>query len=158
MSDPSRLSDLLGPAAKAFGVEDPRAVSALWRRWAEVVGESIAAHAEPTSLRDGVLKVRADSPVWATEIGYLADDIRSAIERELGPGSVRTVSVWTGPSKGSNGSVGGGRGRAEKASATGVPPDPELSPEEAVSRARSAWSKGRSRGSAEGSPNPENRR
>lgn len=158
MSDPSRLSDLLGPAAKAFGVEDPRAVSALWRRWAEVVGQDIAAHAEPTSLRDGVLKVRADSPVWATEIGYLAEEIRTAIERELGPGSVRSVSVWTGPGKRPKGAAGRDPQRAEKTPETGAEADPELSPEEAVSRARSAWSKGRFRGSAKASPNPENRR
>lgn len=154
MKDPFRLSDLLGPAAKSFGVEDTRAVSALWRRWEEVVGEGIAAHAEPTSLRDGVLKVRADSPVWATEIGYLAEEIRGAIERELGPGSVRSISVWTGPGKAGK---GGSRGPSKPVAASGrdhKEADPELSPEEALSRARTAWS----RGSSDAAPKPENRR
>jgi hypothetical protein len=154
MSDPSRLGDLLGPAARSFGVQDPKVVSALWRRWAEVVGESIASHAEPTSLRDGVLKVRADSPVWATEINYLAEEIRSAIERELGPGSVRSLSVWTGPASARKG-VAREPDAALPGNAPGDPAaDQDVSPEEALRRARTAWSKGRSGGSR----NPENRR
>ena len=158
MTDPPRLGDLLGPAAKAFGVEDTRAVAALWRRWAKVVGDSIAAHAEPTSLRDGVLKVRADSPVWATEIGYLAEEIRGAIERELGAGAVRSVSVWTGPGKGARPLATTRREAPAAASPAGAGTDPDLSPEEALARARSAWSKGPSEGSRDGSGKPENRR
>ena len=158
MSDPPRLGDLLGPAAKTFGVEDTRAVAALWRRWEEVVGESIAAHAEPTSLRDGVLKVRADSPVWATEIGYLAEEIRGAIERELGPGSVRSVSVWTGPGPRGGAGPGPRRKAAPSAPPTVAETEPDLSPEEALARARSAWSKGSSEGSRHGLGKPENRR
>jgi hypothetical protein len=158
MNDPARLSDILGAAAKSLGVEDPKAVSALWRRWTEVVGESIAAHAEPSSLRDGVLRVRADSPVWATEITYLAEEIRTAIDRELGPGSVRSVSVWTGPAKQPKRSSGGAR----EVSGSSDPQAPEnlaeVSPEDALERARNAWKKGRSRGSSQGPRNQENRR
>jgi len=158
MSDPSRLGDLLGQAAKAFGMEDPRAVSALWRRWDEVVGESIAAHAEPTSLRDGVLKVRADSPVWATEIGYLAEEIRTAIERELGPGSITSLSVWTGPGGSRKGVGRQARAGAPRPPRPAADEDAEVSLEEAVARARTAWSRGRSRGSPRDVENPENRR
>jgi hypothetical protein len=158
MTDPRPLSDLLGPAAKSFGLEDPRAVASLWRRWAEVVGDHIAAHAEPTSLREGVLKVRADSPVWATEITYLAEEIRAAIERELGPGSVRSVTVWTGPGTGRRAVSRGAGGSAPKAPPGGSDPSVEMSPEEALTRARTAWSKGRSEGFPDGPRNPENRR
>jgi hypothetical protein len=57
----------------------------------------VCAHVEPTSLRDGVLRLRADSPVWATEVGYLADHIRERANDVLKGPVVREVRVWTGP-------------------------------------------------------------
>lgn len=158
MNDPFKLSDLLGSAAQRFGVQDASAVATLWQRWAEVVGPEIAAHAEPTSLRDGVLKVRADSPVWATEIGYLADEIKAAIERELGPGSVRNVSVWTGPGKPRKPAPRDRGTPAREAAGRSSVKGPEPSLEEAFGRARKAWSErvsGRFRKRPE---NPENPR
>lgn len=158
MNDPFKLSDLLGPAAQRFGVEDAGVVAKLWRRWAEVVGPEIAAHAEPTSLREGVLKVRADSPVWATEIGYLADEIKTAIERELGPGSVRNVSVWTGPGKPRKAASRGRSTPARDASARTSDKAVEPSLEEAFGRARKAWSRRLSGRLRKPSENPENPR
>lgn len=36
--------------------------------WHEIVGDALARHATPTGLVKGVLRVRCDSAVWASEI------------------------------------------------------------------------------------------
>jgi hypothetical protein len=78
-----------------------RAVSTgmLWSRWDEIVGPAVAKHAEPTSLRNGVLRVRTYSPVWATEIGYLRAQIQEQANRVLQAPVVEEVRVWTNPAK-----------------------------------------------------------
>jgi len=141
---PPSLRDLLGSVGARIGLEDTRATGAIWAHWPDIVGASIAANAEPTSLRAGVLRIRATSPTWATELTYLADDIARRANEVAGRPIVREVRVWTGPGpvKGvtaaapSEGSDGSG---SEPASG-----DPE-DLESAFERARSAWSRRRSK-------------
>src|SRR5687768_17461367 len=104
---PARLRDLLDPVGRRLGMEGAVDTGRLFARWRAIVGEQIGAHAEPTSLRDGVLRVRADSPAWATEIGYLSSELVERINRELGRAVVTEVRVWTGPKKGSGDATGG---------------------------------------------------
>jgi len=44
-------------------------------RWAEIVGEAIAAHARPTSLEAGTLVVAVDDTAWASQIRWLEQRI-----------------------------------------------------------------------------------
>lgn len=135
--DVSRLRDLLPAATGRLGIPSPEATGRVWSAWKDIVGPAVAAHAEPTSLREGVLRIRADSPAWATEIGYLADEIRSRANSVTGRTLVLEVRVWTGP--GSTLSAGAG------AAPPDVPGDPDREPAkdpaEALERARRAWAR-----------------
>lgn len=66
--------------------------------WVEIAGDQLARHAEPVRLAGGVLVVRAVSPAWAEQVRYLAGDLARQANDVLGPGSVRQVTVITGPS------------------------------------------------------------
>lgn len=137
--DPAPLGSLLPGAASRFGVDDAGAVGAVWGRWLDIVGPDVAAHAEPTSLRSGVLRIRADSPVWAHEIGYLAEEIKGRTNSLLGRAAVSEVRIWSGPSK----RRGGGSPDPSRES-SGAPPagtDDEVAadPQSALDRARRAW-------------------
>lgn len=145
-AEPSPLRALLGSAATRFGLDDALATGTLWKRWAEVVGPDVAAHAQPTSLRAGVLRIRADSPVWAHEMGYLAEEIRRKVNAALGGDAVTEVRVWTGagePSGARSSRTGAAprrplTGRGSEASSG--PADPShVDPLEALNAARRAW-------------------
>jgi predicted nucleic acid-binding Zn ribbon protein len=118
---------------------------ALWARWEEVVGSTIAGHAEPTSLRRGVLKIRTDSPSWATELGYLREQVMAAANELLGGDLVTEVQVWTAPgairAKGSRRPPAG----QDPSAVEGRRPAADEAPEEAFERARAAWLRRRSR-------------
>ena len=145
-SDPTPLGSLLSGAAGRFGLDDASAVGSVWRRWVDLVGDDVAAHCEPTSLRSGVLRIRADSPVWAHEVGYLAEEIKGRANALLGRDAVTEVRIWSGPSKTARGNRGGGA----------APPDPETDPKPvqvapadpmtALERARGAWLSRRHKG------------
>lgn len=143
---PPRLRDLLGGLGARVGIEDTKATGMLWARWPEIVGESVAANAEPTSLQRGVLRVRATSPTWATELTYLALEIRRRANELAGHELVREVRIWTGP-----GPVARTTTRpptptlydhSSEASSGRSPRGPEDDPEDlssAFARAREAW-------------------
>jgi hypothetical protein len=141
--DPLRLKDLLRGATAGLGIPAPEATGRVWARWKDVVGPAVAAHAEPTSLKGGVLRVRADSPAWATEIGYLADEIRSRVNALTGGALVSEVRVWTGPAP-SRGPGPGAPASAPAAAPEGQDREPAKDPAEALERARRAWEKRRS--------------
>lgn len=142
--DPLRLKDLLPDATGRLGIPSPEATGRVWSAWSEIVGPAVAAHAEPTSLREGVLRVRADSPGWATEIGYLADEIRSRANAVTGRPLVAEVRVWTGPRPAGRGAPGGSVDAATGSSEQDERERPQ-DPAEALERARRAWARRRSR-------------
>ncbi|HEV3473025.1 MAG TPA: DUF721 domain-containing protein [Actinomycetota bacterium] len=141
--NPLRLRDLLQTAGARLGLEGAVETGALWSRWSEVVGEAVASHAEPTSLKGGVLRIRTDSPTWATEIGYLADEIKARANRVAGRALVSEVRVWTSPDPIRTARVHPSTARQEGAQEP-APPVADTDPDAALARAREAWRKRRS--------------
>jgi predicted nucleic acid-binding Zn ribbon protein len=136
---PKKLRDILDPLARRVGMDAGAATGRVWSQWGGIVGPDIAEHAEPTSLRRGVLRVRTDSPVWATELTYLSEEIRRRVNESLGRDEVTAVKIWTAP------------GKLQRASAP--PPSrraperrieaPATDPMSALRRARAAWDRAR---------------
>ena len=76
------------PLAEAFGALTdelaPRTLLAeVQRGWSDVVGEAIAAQAEPTAERGGVLTVSCAASVWAQELDLMAPQILVALNQRL---------------------------------------------------------------------------
>jgi predicted nucleic acid-binding Zn ribbon protein len=59
------------------------------RVWPQAVGEAVAAQAEPTGEREGVLVVTCASAVWAQELDLMAGDLVGRINGLLGAAAVR---------------------------------------------------------------------
>lgn len=146
--EPTRLSEVLNETGASLGLKDAVATGGLWSRWDEIVGDSIAQNAQPTSLRDGVLRVKAASPAWATELTYLAPEIVRRTNEMAGSEIVREIKVWTGP-----GSVAPAARKAAPPPSDPSPSDDrpkgERDPREALESARRAWARKRSSPPAE---------
>ena len=91
--DPTSLGDALAAVGKELGMGATGAVSALSRRWPEIVGEEVAQHAHASSVRDGVLTVVVDGPIWATQLRYLKAVILERAAAVTGEGVVTSVRV-----------------------------------------------------------------
>jgi predicted nucleic acid-binding Zn ribbon protein len=74
-------------------------VGAVFGRWAEIVGEQIAAHTRPLTMRDGALQVAVDDPAWAPELRFLEPQILGRLQEVLGTVEVDRIEVRVRPAK-----------------------------------------------------------
>ena len=68
-------------------------VASIDARWAELVGEQLAAHCKPERFTDGELVVVAESTAWATQVRLLAPQLIGAVNSALGEGLVKALVV-----------------------------------------------------------------
>jgi predicted nucleic acid-binding Zn ribbon protein len=61
------------------------------RVWSRAVGEVIAAQADPTGERDGVLVVTCSSAVWAQELDLMGPELVAKLNALLGGDGVRAL-------------------------------------------------------------------
>lgn len=64
--------------------------------WAEVVGERIAAVAQPVSERDGALLVACSDPVWAQELDLMQGDLLARLRARLGDSTPQSLRFRVG--------------------------------------------------------------
>jgi predicted nucleic acid-binding Zn ribbon protein len=77
--DPRKLSELLDSATRRLGGPSSGTASAVFSGWEAIVGPEIAAHAQPVSLRHGVLVVAVDHPAWATQLRYMTAELLTRV-------------------------------------------------------------------------------
>lgn len=65
----------------------------MFGQWATVVGDQIAEHADPVSLRDGVLSVQAESTAWATQLRLVQAQLLAKIAAAVGDGVVTSLRI-----------------------------------------------------------------
>jgi predicted nucleic acid-binding Zn ribbon protein len=91
--DPQPLASAIGGLLDTHGWQQRAAMGSVFGRWADIVGQDVAAHTRPDSFADGELTVTADSTAWATQVRLLAPVLVRRLNDELGDGSVRRVKV-----------------------------------------------------------------
>ncbi|MFA5890618.1 MAG: DUF721 domain-containing protein [Actinomycetota bacterium] len=89
------MADLMRLLVAGRGWGERMAVQQLAQSWEQIVGPHVAEHSEPLRLIRGVLTIRAERGVWATELTLLAASIAEKADRFLGSGSVREARVQT---------------------------------------------------------------
>ncbi|WP_050066808.1 MULTISPECIES: DUF721 family protein [unclassified Rhodococcus (in: high G+C Gram-positive bacteria)] len=94
--DPQPFGALANAVAKSRGWSSRVSEGTVFGRWPQVVGEDISAHAEPVSLKDGVLSVSAESTAWATQLRLMQSQLLAKIAAAVGDGVVTSLRI-TGP-------------------------------------------------------------
>jgi predicted nucleic acid-binding Zn ribbon protein len=93
---PAPLDDVLSSLASTRGWGKRLDGAQIHTRWREIAGADLAAHVEPVRLHGGVLVLRVDSSVWATQVRYLSGELADRVNAVLGEGTVETVTITTG--------------------------------------------------------------
>ena len=94
--EPVPLSDALAKVGAELGLAPGDAHGRLEARWSEVMGSDVAAHTRLVSVRDGLLTVAVDDPIWATQLRYLETAVVTRATGLLGEGVVDRLSVRVG--------------------------------------------------------------
>lgn len=90
--DPLPISFGLDRVLRSLRGGDRKATITVFGRWAELVGEGVAAHVRPLKLDRGTLIVEVDDPAWATQMKFLESDVLHRL-RETGDMSVQTLEI-----------------------------------------------------------------
>jgi predicted nucleic acid-binding Zn ribbon protein len=61
-------------------------------RWAEAVGDAVAAHVTPVKLDGSTLVVEVDDPAWATQLRFLETTLKQRL-LEVAGATIDTVEV-----------------------------------------------------------------
>lgn len=105
-NDESTLQRVEGPTVigsellrllRRSGWTERLAAARLTGHWLDIVGAELMPHCEPVRLVGRVLVVRAATPLWATQLRYLALQLTERVEGVLGPGTVKDVRIVVGP-------------------------------------------------------------
>lgn len=75
-----------------FNPDDAR----IWELWEETIGEAIAAHAHPVWIKQGTLRVDVKESIWLQELEFMAEDIRTELNRRMGRCAVRKIQFRLG--------------------------------------------------------------
>jgi predicted nucleic acid-binding Zn ribbon protein len=96
--NPAHSTNKLVPAVmKQLGLEQRLQQSQVFYLWADIVGSDIARHAHPVSLRNGLLVVAVDHPVWLQElVRYDKAIILQKVRERIGKIAVRDICFRIG--------------------------------------------------------------
>jgi predicted nucleic acid-binding Zn ribbon protein len=86
---PRPLSTALGTLAAR--VAPATTLARVHEVWESATGSAIAAAAQPTGERDGVLTVSCESSVWANELNLMAGELVPALNAALGADAIREL-------------------------------------------------------------------
>ncbi len=81
-----RLAGSLAPATTLARVQEV---------WEQATGPAIAAAAQPSAERDGVLTVRCEAAVWAQELDLMATELIARLNAALGADAIRELRCRT---------------------------------------------------------------
>jgi len=87
------MRDALDTLASTLGMTDVDSINALYVDWPDIVGEHLAKHCRPRSLRDRVLTVEAKDQQWAVELRWMTGLLVERCRQALGPDTVRSVRI-----------------------------------------------------------------
>ena len=91
--DPVAAVDAVGGFLAERGWRQRAAVAGAVARWADVAGPEVAAHVVAEGFDEGVLRLRADSTAWATQMRLLSGTVLRKLSEAVGAGVVQRIEV-----------------------------------------------------------------
>ena len=88
----SALQELVPGVMKRLGLEQRLVQAQIFHQWATIVGADVARHAQPVSLKNGLLVVAVDHPVWLQELArYHKPLLLQKIRDRVGQPALRDI-------------------------------------------------------------------
>jgi predicted nucleic acid-binding Zn ribbon protein len=91
-----RLSATIAKVLKARGLESRLSEYHVFGQWEKAVGQVIARHARPVSIRGKKLTLVVDSPAWMQQLSLLKPEIAEKLNRNLGKELVKEIKLTLG--------------------------------------------------------------
>ena len=96
---PQPIGKALDRVMRSLGAPEASGVHLVFDRWAEVVGESLAARTRPLKIEGSHLVLAVDEPAIATHVRFLQAELLAKLDQLLGPGRVTALDLRVGRKK-----------------------------------------------------------
>jgi len=96
MPFPRPLPGLIQECLHGLGLAERLREAEIWRVWPDVVGETVAARAQPLRIINGTLTVAVSSAPWIQELRFMTGMIKDKLNNNLGGEVVSEILLKAG--------------------------------------------------------------
>lgn len=96
MAKPKPISSILEKTLKALEIDVPLKAHSIWGAWKEIVGESVALHAQPRSIQNRILFIDVSHSTWIQQLQFLKPTLIEKINAYLGEPLIEDIRFRLG--------------------------------------------------------------
>jgi len=96
MKKPQSLRSILEKTLKALEIDVPLKTYSILGAWNEIVGESVAVHSQPRSIRNRILFLDVSHPTWMQQLQFLKPTLLEKVNTFLGEPLIQDIRFKLG--------------------------------------------------------------
>jgi len=96
MKKPQSIHSILEKTLKTLEIDVPLKTYSVVGAWNEIVGESVAGHSQPRSIRNQILFIDVAHPTWMQQLQFLKPTLLDQVNGFLGETLIRDIRFKLG--------------------------------------------------------------
>ncbi len=96
MKKPQPIRSILEQTIKSLEIDVPLKTYSILGAWSEIVGESVAAHSQPHSIRNRILFIDVSHPTWMQQLQFLKPTLLEKVNAFLGESLIEDIRFKLG--------------------------------------------------------------
>jgi len=96
MAKPKHIGSILDGTLRALEIDVPLKAHSIWRAWEEIVGKSVALHAQPRSIHNRILFINVSHSTWTQQLQFLKSTLIEKINSYLGEPLIEDIRFKLG--------------------------------------------------------------
>ena len=96
MKKPRPIRSVLDQTLRGLEIDVPLKAHSIWGAWEEIVGESLALHAEPRSIHNRILFINVSHSTWIQQLQFLKSTLIDKINAYLGEPLIEDIRFKLG--------------------------------------------------------------
>ena len=96
MKKPQSMHSILEKTLKALEIDVPLKTYSIMGAWKEIVGEPVAIHSQPYSIRNKILFIEVSHPTWMQQLQFLKPTLLEKINHFLGESLIQDIRFRLG--------------------------------------------------------------
>jgi len=96
MNKPQSIRSILEKTIKTLEIDAPLKTYSIMGAWKEIVGEPVAIHSQPYSIRNRILFVEVSHPTWMQQLQFLKLTLLEKVNHFLGESLIQDIRFKVG--------------------------------------------------------------
>jgi hypothetical protein len=96
MKKPQSIHSILEKTLKTLEIDVPLKTYSIMGAWNEIVGESVAGHSQPRSIRNQILFIDVTHPTWMQQLQFLKPTLLEKVNAFLGEPQIQDIRFKLG--------------------------------------------------------------